>query len=137
MAAELRHAVTDADRQTVAPAEARAVTARAGLRRRDRQPRVEIEFLAEGCLFRRVGIFLRERDRCRPLVLCLHRIDSGRSLRTEIDAAGFADDDRAEADAGKAERAKGGRSNSGCQQGWSTREESRHAASSNDVPMAA
>src|ERR1044071_8595962 len=53
VAAELRHAVTDADRQAVAPTEARAVTARAGLRRRHRKPRVEIELLAELSLFRR------------------------------------------------------------------------------------
>jgi len=84
------------------------------LRRRHRDPRIEIELLAERSLFGRVGIFLRERDRCRPLVLRLHRIDSGRSLRAEIGAPGFADDDRAEADAGKAERAKTGDGNGRC-----------------------
>jgi len=36
------------------------------------------------------------------------------SLRTEIDAPGFTDDDRAEADAGKAERAKTGYGNGRC-----------------------
>src|SRR6185437_15688793 len=84
MAAELRHAVADADRQAVAPAEARAMTARAGLRHGDREPRIEIKLLAERSLLRRVRIFLRERDRCRPLVLRLYRIDPRRSLRTEI-----------------------------------------------------
>ena len=50
--------VADADRQAVAPAEARAVTARAGLRRGHRKARVEIQLLAERGLFRRIGIFL-------------------------------------------------------------------------------
>jgi hypothetical protein len=80
------------------------VAARAGLRHGDREPRIEIEFLAERGFFRRVWIFLRERDRRRTLVLRLHRIHAGSRFRRELDAARLADDDCTEADAGKAER---------------------------------
>jgi hypothetical protein len=127
MAAELVHAVTDADGKAVCPAEARAVAAAAGLRRGHRDARVEIEFLAERGLVRRVGIFLRKRNRRRPLVLRLQRIDAGVRGLSDIDAARLADDGGAERDGGEAEYAETGYRHGGGKQHRSRGNEFSHA----------
>src|ERR1700752_4143634 len=108
MPAELVHAVADADREAVGPAKAGAVATRAGLRRSNRDARIEVELLAECRLFRCVGIFLRERNRRRPLVLRLQRVEAGGCGLAEIDTASLADDRSAERDGGEAENTETG-----------------------------
>jgi hypothetical protein len=102
------------------------VAARAGLRRGDRDARVEIELFAERSLFWRVGIFLREWNCRGPLILRLQRIESGGSFLAEIDAAGLADDRRTKRDGGKAEHAETRCGNSGGKQHRSCGNEFSH-----------
>jgi hypothetical protein len=113
----------------VAPAEARAVTTRAGLRRGHRKAGIEIELLAERSLFRRVWVVLGKRDGRRPAVLRLHSIDAGSRFLAEIDLAHFADERRTEADAGKAEDAETDRRDGRSKQNRSTESRARHASS--------
>jgi hypothetical protein len=114
--AELCHAVTDADREPVAPAKTGTVAACAGLRRTHRQSCVEIELLAQRGLFGRVGIVLREWNRQWPAILRLDRVDAAGRLLAEIDLARLADDRVAEADLRRAENTEASRCDGGRKQ---------------------
>src|SRR3954447_17285203 len=103
MTAELVHSIADAHREAVTPAIAWAVAAGAGLRHRDRQPGVEIEFLAERSLFRRVGIVFREGNRGRAAIEPLQRVRAGRRFLLQRDLLRLADEGRAKAGAGKSD----------------------------------
>jgi hypothetical protein len=127
--AELRHTVTYADRQSVAPTKARAMTARAGLRRGDRDTGIEIEFLAERRLVGGVRVFLWERDLRRTPVFCLHRANGYGGFRAGFGATRLSDNrstkakvresDQAEDDRRYDRTGPGGTNEFGCRHVWS------------------
>src|SRR3954447_3856219 len=117
MTPELRHAVADADRQPVAPAEPGAVAARAGLRRCHREAGVEIQLLAERGFLGRVRIFFRERDCRGSAIQGLEGVEPARRLLCDLDLAAFTDDGCAETDRAEADSANTGRCDCGGEDG--------------------
>jgi hypothetical protein len=121
--------VPDANGETIAPTETRAVAARAGLRGGDRKAGVEIELLAERSLLGRVGIFLRERNEGRAAVLRLHGADGGGGFRAGLGEASLADQHRAESKAREADQAGGGHGCNGAAEGEPIENGYRHVKS--------
>src|SRR5450432_2282165 len=97
MAAELLHPMTDAYREAVRPAEARAMTTRARLRRRNRDAGIEIKLFAKCGLLRRVRIILRKGYRRRPPIKRLECVGPGRAPGLYRNLPWFSDQRRAEA----------------------------------------
>ena len=80
------------------------MTARAGLRRRRREARIEIQLLAERGLGQRIGVLFGKRDKYRTPIFGLHRVGVRSRRGLNGNSTRLSDDRRSQRDIDKSDR---------------------------------